>query len=84
MFQKFAIPVAITSLNDLILEFKLLDHNRMLKDELIGWFIIDSKQEQEDGVGHWSDFMRAPARQCTRWHQLQLKAQRPPKSIRQA
>ncbi|XP_077989141.1 synaptotagmin-11-like [Glandiceps talaboti] len=68
--ESFLFDVPIEGLQNVSLEFQILDHDRVTKNEIIGRLIICSKAIGEDERRHWKEIMENPRKQIAEWHKL--------------
>ncbi|XP_071965067.1 synaptotagmin-4-like [Antedon mediterranea] len=67
--ESFMFDVPIDGLENIHLEFHVLDHDRVTKNEIIGRLNI-GKNANELEAKHWDDIVQNPRRQFAEWHAL--------------
>ncbi|XP_038071955.1 synaptotagmin-4-like [Patiria miniata] len=67
--ESFLFDVPLEGLENVSLEFQVLDHDRVMKNEIIGRLVI-GKEAGENEAQHWADIMRNPRKQMAEWHKL--------------
>ncbi|KYN02386.1 Synaptotagmin-11 [Cyphomyrmex costatus] len=66
----FDIPNGADGLNNVSLEFMLLDWDRVTKNEVIGRLEFGGPKCQGSAVNHWKEVCSSPRRQIADWHKL--------------
>lgn len=66
----FDIPNGADGLNNVSLEFMLLDWDRVTKNEVIGRLEFGGPKCQGSAVNHWKEVCSSPRRQIAEWHKL--------------
>ncbi|XP_070169380.1 synaptotagmin-4 [Polyergus mexicanus] len=66
----FDIPNGADGLNNVSLEFMLLDWDRVTKNEIIGRLEFGGPKCQGSAVNHWKEVCSSPRRQIADWHKL--------------
>ncbi|XP_033634877.1 synaptotagmin-4-like [Asterias rubens] len=67
--ESFLFDVPLEGLENVSLEFQVLDHDRVMKNEIIGRLVIGSKAGENEAQ-HWTDIIRNPRKQMAEWHKL--------------
>lgn len=57
-------------LENLSLEFVLLDYERITRNEVIGKLVIGASATDSTAEQHWLDVKSSPRRQIAEWHKL--------------
>lgn len=58
------------SLDQLSLEFLVMDWDRVTKNEVMGRVEIGPKAKNNVGRSHWEEVKKAPRHQIAEWHKL--------------
>lgn len=66
----FDLPAAATSLDNISLEFLVLDWDRVTKNEVIGRLELGGAKSTGTAQHHWSEVISSPRRQIAEWHKL--------------
>ncbi|XP_076181126.1 synaptotagmin 4 isoform X2 [Ptiloglossa arizonensis] len=66
----FDIPNGADGLNNVSLEFMLLDWDRVTKNEVIGRLEFGGSNCQDSALNHWREVCNSPQRQIADWHKL--------------
>ncbi|XP_053983987.1 synaptotagmin-4 [Hylaeus anthracinus] len=66
----FDIPNGADGLNNVSLEFMLLDWDRVTKNEVIGRLEFGGPDCQDSASNHWREVCSSPQRQIADWHKL--------------
>nr|CAG4647881.1 EOG090X05OW [Moina brachiata]SVE92993.1 EOG090X05OW [Moina brachiata] len=66
----FDLPPAATSLDNISLEFLVLDWDRVTKNEVIGRLELGGAKSTGTAQHHWSEVISSPRRQIAEWHKL--------------
>ncbi|XP_070543187.1 synaptotagmin-11-like [Ptychodera flava] len=68
--ESFLFDVPIEGLQNVSLEFQILDHDRVTKNEIIGRLVIGAKASGEEEKRHWKEITENPRKQIAEWHKL--------------
>lgn len=66
----FDLPAAATSLDNVSLEFVVLDWDRVTKNEVIGRLELGGSKSTGTALHHWNEVLNSPRRQIAEWHKL--------------
>nr|CAD7423158.1 unnamed protein product [Timema monikensis] len=66
----FDIPAGAEGLDNVSLEFLLLDWDRVTKNEVIGRLELGSSKSTGSALHHWNEVCNSPRRQIAEWHKL--------------
>lgn len=66
----FDIPPGTEGLENVSLEFLLLDWDRVTKNEVIGRLELGGSKDNGGAVHHWHEVCTSPRRQIAEWHKL--------------
>ena len=66
----FDIPNGADGLNNVSLEFLLLDWDRVTRNEVIGRLEFGVPNSQKSAMNHWREVCSSPQRQIADWHKL--------------
>nr|CAG4648640.1 EOG090X05OW [Polyphemus pediculus] len=66
----FDLPANATSLDNISLEFLVLDWDRVTKNEVIGRLELGSVKGSGTALHHWNEVLSSPRRQIAEWHKL--------------
>ncbi|XP_023723886.1 synaptotagmin-4 isoform X1 [Cryptotermes secundus] len=66
----FDIPVGTEGLDNVSLEFLLLDWDRVTKNEVIGRLELGAAKSTGSALHHWNEVCNSPRRQIAEWHKL--------------
>ncbi|XP_017754449.1 PREDICTED: synaptotagmin-4 [Eufriesea mexicana] len=66
----FDIPNGANGLNNVSLEFMLIDWDRITKNEVIGRLEFGGPECQGSALNHWREVCSSPQRQIADWHKL--------------
>nr|CAG4650954.1 EOG090X05OW [Simocephalus serrulatus]SVE94218.1 EOG090X05OW [Simocephalus serrulatus] len=66
----FDLPAAATSLDNVSLEFLVLDWDRVTKNEVIGRLELGGTKSNGTALHHWNEVLSSPRRQIAEWHKL--------------
>ncbi|XP_066993259.1 synaptotagmin-4 isoform X2 [Anabrus simplex] len=67
----FTIPAGAEGLDNVSLEFLLLDWDRVTKNEVIGRLELGSAKSTGSALHHWNEVCNSPRRQIADWHKLE-------------
>ncbi|KAJ8029816.1 Synaptotagmin-4 [Holothuria leucospilota] len=69
--ESFLFDIPQEGLEDISLEFQVLDHDRVTKNEVIGRLEIGPSCEAETSQSlHWQEVLQNPRKQIAEWHKL--------------
>ncbi|EEB16035.1 synaptotagmin-4, putative [Pediculus humanus corporis] len=66
----FEIPAGAEKLDNISLEFLLLDWDRVTKNEVIGRLELGGEKATGTALHHWNEVCNSPRRQIAEWHKL--------------
>ncbi|EFX81695.1 synaptotagmin 4 protein, variant 2 [Daphnia pulex] len=66
----FDLPASATSLDNISLEFLVLDWDRVTKNEVIGRLELGGAKTIGTALHHWNEVLNSPRRQIAEWHKL--------------
>nr|CAG4651802.1 EOG090X05OW [Triops cancriformis] len=66
----FDVPAAAEGLENLSLEFLVLDWDRVTKNEVIGRLELGGPKATGSALHHWNEVLYSPRRQIAEWHKL--------------
>ncbi|XP_065566230.1 synaptotagmin-4-like isoform X3 [Artemia franciscana] len=66
----FDIPPDAQGLENISLEFLVLDWDRVTKNEVIGRLELGGSNASGSALQHWNEVLNAPRRQIAEWHKL--------------
>lgn len=66
----FEIPAGADGLDNVNLEFLLLDWDRVTKNEVIGRLELGGTKSTGSALHHWNEVCNSPRRQIAEWHKL--------------
>lgn len=66
----FDLPANATNLDDISLEFLVLDWDRVTKNEVIGRLELGQCKSEGTALHHWNEVLSSPRRQIAEWHKL--------------
>uniref|UniRef100_A0A1B6CR94 C2 domain-containing protein n=1 Tax=Clastoptera arizonana TaxID=38151 RepID=A0A1B6CR94_9HEMI len=66
----FEIPIGNEGLDNVNLEFLLLDWDRVTKNEVIGRLELGGTKSTGSALHHWNEVCNSPRRQIAEWHKL--------------
>uniref|UniRef100_A0A1B6LZE9 C2 domain-containing protein n=1 Tax=Graphocephala atropunctata TaxID=36148 RepID=A0A1B6LZE9_9HEMI len=66
----FEIPSGTEGLDNVNLEFLLLDWDRVTKNEVIGRLELGGSKSTGSALHHWNEVCNSPRRQIAEWHKL--------------
>nr|CAG4641674.1 EOG090X05OW [Eurycercus lamellatus] len=66
----FDLPASATSLDNISLEFLVLDWDRVTKNEVIGRLELGGMKSTGTALHHWNEVLNSPRRQIAEWHKL--------------
>ncbi|XP_075210861.1 synaptotagmin 4 [Lycorma delicatula] len=66
----FEIPAGADGLDNVHLEFMLLDWDRVTKNEVIGRLELGGSKSTGAALHHWNEVCNSPRRQIAEWHKL--------------
>lgn len=66
----FDLPATATSLDNISLEFLVLDWDRVTKNEVIGRLELGGTKSGGTALHHWNEVLSSPRRQIAEWHKL--------------
>ncbi|XP_054287427.1 synaptotagmin-4 isoform X2 [Macrosteles quadrilineatus] len=66
----FEIPSGAEGLDNVCLEFLLLDWDRVTKNEVIGRLELGGTKSTGSALHHWNEVCNSPRRQIAEWHKL--------------
>nr|CAG4636989.1 EOG090X05OW [Ceriodaphnia reticulata]SVE72917.1 EOG090X05OW [Ceriodaphnia reticulata] len=66
----FDLPASATSLDNISLEFLVLDWDRVTKNEVIGRLELGGTKSNGTALHHWNEVLSSPRRQIAEWHKL--------------
>nr|CAG4647029.1 EOG090X05OW [Megafenestra aurita]SVE92371.1 EOG090X05OW [Megafenestra aurita] len=66
----FDLPATATSLDNISLEFLVLDWDRVTKNEVIGRLELGGSKNTGTALHHWNEVLSSPRRQIAEWHKL--------------
>ncbi|XP_049792501.1 synaptotagmin-11 [Schistocerca nitens] len=66
----FDIPAGAEGLDNISLEFLLLDWDRVTKNEVIGRLELGAAKSTGSALHHWNEVCNSPRRQIAEWHKL--------------
>lgn len=66
----FEIPAGADRLDNISLEFLLLDWDRVTKNEVIGRLELGGDKNSGAALHHWNEVCNSPRRQIAEWHKL--------------
>ncbi|KGL76882.1 Synaptotagmin-4, partial [Tinamus guttatus] len=67
--ELFVFDIPCEDLDDISIEFLVLDSDRGSRNEVIGWLTLGSSAEGTAGE-HWKEICEYPRRQIAKWHML--------------
>ncbi|XP_009879969.1 PREDICTED: synaptotagmin-4-like [Charadrius vociferus] len=67
--ELFVFDIPCEGLDDISIEFLVLDSDRGSRNEVIGWLTLGSSAEGTGGE-HWKEICEYPRRQIAKWHML--------------
>eukprot|EP00057_Strongylocentrotus_purpuratus_P003188 XP_003726123.1 PREDICTED: synaptotagmin-4 [Strongylocentrotus purpuratus] len=68
--ESFLFDIPMEGLEYLKIEFQVLDHDRVTKNEIIGRLVIGRDEDGEAESQHWKEIMQNPRKQIAEWHKL--------------
>lgn len=66
--ESFQFDTSGLSLEEIVLQVRLMDYDRFSRDDQIGTILIGETVEQELGREHWEQVMESPHQPVTLWH----------------
>nr|CAG4640840.1 EOG090X05OW [Eulimnadia texana] len=66
----FDLPPNVDSLDNISLEFLVLDWDRVTKNEVIGRLELGGTKSSGSALHHWKEVLSSPRRQIAEWHKL--------------
>jgi len=66
----FDLPPNAEALDNISLEFLVLDWDRVTKNEVIGRLVLGGTKSLGTALHHWNEVLSSPRRQIAEWHKL--------------